>query len=104
MQEELASIICDNQEYIALAKNLTHHSHTKHIIVQHHLISEKLENQDICLKYCPTKDMIADMLTKPVARDRHQNVIKTMSLEVFDYSQSGSVEGRALDCLYSIKM
>ena len=97
-------IMCDNQGCIALAKNPTHHSRTKHINVQHHFIREKLENQEICLKYCPTEDMIADMLTKPLAKDKHQTLTKAMGLEAFDYSQSGSVEGRALDCSQLIKI
>ena len=98
VHEGLTSIMCDNQGCIALAKNLTHHSRTKHIDVQHHFISEKLENQEICLKYCPTEDMIADVLTKALANDRHQTLTKAMGLEAFNYSHSGSVEGRALDC------
>ena len=91
VQEGPTSIMCDNQGCIALAKNPTHHSRTKHIDVQHHFIREKLENQEICLKYCPTEDMIADVLTKPLAKDRHQALTKAMGLEAFDYSQSGSV-------------
>jgi hypothetical protein len=79
--------MCDNQGYIALAKNLKYHSHTKYIDVQHdHFIRGKLENQEICLKYCPTKDMTADMLIKSLANDRHQALTKTMGLEAFDYS------------------
>ena len=43
--------------------------------------------------------MIANMLTKPFANDRHQALTRVMDLEAFDNLQSGSVEGRALDCL-----
>ena len=82
---------CDNQGCITLAKNSTHQSRTKHIDVQHHFIREKLENQEICLKYCPTEDIIADVLTKPLAKDRHQALTKAMGLKAFDYSQNGSV-------------
>ena len=63
-----------------------HHSHTKHIDVQHHFIKEKLENQNICLKYYPTKDMIADVLAKPLANDRPQALTKAMDLEAFEHS------------------
>ena len=42
--------------------------------------------------------MIADMLTKPIAKYKHQTLTKTMGLEAFDYSQSESVESKALDC------
>ena len=98
VQETPTSIMCENQGCITLAKNYTHHSRTKHTDVQHHFIREKLENQETCLKYYPTKDMIVDVLTKPLAKGRHQTSTKAMDLEAFDYSQSESVKGRALDC------
>ena len=94
MQEGLIFIMCDNQGCITLAKNPTHHPHTKHIDVQHHFIRKKLENREICLKYCP----ILDVLTNPLAKNRHQALTKAMGIGAFDYSQSGSVDGRALDC------
>ena len=98
VQEGPTSIMCDNQGCIALVKNSTYHSCIKHIDVQHHFFREKLENQKICLEYCPTEGMIADVPTKPLAKDRYQTITKAMGLEAFDYSQSGNVEGRALDC------
>ena len=33
-----------------------------------------------------------------LAKGRHLTLTKAMDLEAFNYSQSGSVEGRALDC------
>ena len=33
------------------------------------------------LVYCPTEDMVADALTKPLARDRHWNLVGNMGLE-----------------------
>ena len=63
IQEGATTIMCDNQGCIALAKNPTHHSRTKHIDVQHHFIREKLESEEIRLEYCPTEDMVADVLT-----------------------------------------
>ena len=91
-QEEAAKIMCDNQGCMSLAKNPTHHSRTKHIDVQYHFIREKLETGVIELKFCPTKHMVADVLTKAVARDRHQRLMMTFGLKGFGYRQSGSVE------------
>ena len=88
VQKRLTSIMCNNQGCITLAKNPTHHSRSKHIDVQHHFIRVKLKNQDICLKYCHMGDMIADVLTKPLANDRHQTFTKAMDLESFDYSRT----------------
>jgi hypothetical protein len=91
-QEEATTIMCDNQGSMSLAKNPTHHSRTKHIDVQYHFIREKLEMKVIELKYCPTEHMVADVLTKALARDRHQRLVEAFGLKGFGYSQSGSVE------------
>ena len=91
VQEEATTIMCDNQGCISLAKNPTHHSRTKHIDVQHHFIREKLDSGVICLEYCPTQDMVADVLTKALAKERHQMLAKAMGLRGCNYSQSGSV-------------
>ena len=80
----------NNQGSMSLEKNPTHHSHTKHIDVQYHFILEKLEMMVIELKYCP-EHMVADVLKKALARDRHQRLVVTFGLEGFGYSQSGSV-------------
>lgn len=61
--------MCDNQRYIALAKNPTHHSYTKQIDIQHPFTMEKLETKEICLNYCATKDMMANVLTKALVKD-----------------------------------
>lgn len=80
VQAEATKILCDNQGCIALAKNPTHHSRTKHIDVQHHFIREKLESGEICLEYCPTEDMVADVLTKALAREQHHMLTTSMGL------------------------
>jgi hypothetical protein len=97
VQEEATSIMCDNQGCIQLAKNPMNHSRTKHIDIQHHFIKEKLETEEICLSYCPTEHMIADLLTKTLANDRHHSLSRAIGLEVFDNPQSGNVEGKILN-------
>jgi hypothetical protein len=92
VQRGATRIMCDNQGCIALAKDPKHHSRTKHIDVQHHFIREKLENREVSLLYCPTEDMVADVLTKGLARVRHEKLTKEMGLQGGNYSQSGSVE------------
>ena len=93
VQHKATTIMCDNQGSIALAKNPKHHSRTKHIDMQHHFIREKVEEEIIDLRYCPTQDMVADVLTKALAKDRHVMLCKAMKLVSFDTTQSGSVEG-----------
>jgi hypothetical protein len=92
MHEMTTTIMSDNQGSIALAKNPKHHSRTKHIDVQHHFIREKVDMEVIELKYCPTQFMVADVLTKALAKDRHEMLREGMGIVSFDTSQSGSVE------------
>ena len=56
----------DNQGCIALAKNPESHSRSKHIDVQYHYSRQLIEYKKIRLDYCSTKDMLADVLTKPL--------------------------------------
>jgi hypothetical protein len=65
-------IMCDNQGAIALVKNPVYHARTKHIEVHHYFVREKVARGAIILEYCPTEDMLADVLTKELARDRHE--------------------------------
>ena len=54
----------NNQFYISLAKNSTHHAYTKHIDVQHHFICKKVEAREIDMVYKLNQDMLTDVLTK----------------------------------------
>lgn len=59
-------LYCDNQGAIQLATNSTYHARTKHIDVKNYFIREKLAEGVIKLNYRSTKEMIADIMTKPV--------------------------------------
>ena len=45
------------------------------------------------------ENIIVDVLSKPLAKNKHRALTKTMDLEAFDYLRSRSVEGKLLDCL-----
>jgi len=70
----------DNQGALALAKNPVHHSRTKHIEIRYHFIREKVLKNEIELRYCATQNMIADILTKPLAKPSFQRLIVMMGL------------------------
>jgi transposase InsO family protein len=92
-QKKATLIMCDNQGAIALMKNPIHHSRSKHIDIQHHFIREKVEVEVIEMKYISTEHMVADVLTKALAKPRHEVLRKEMGLTLFNNKQSGSVEG-----------
>ena len=64
----------DNQGAIALAGNPGNHPRTKHISIKYHFIREAVEKTKIMLQYCPTKEMLADILTKALTKERFQEL------------------------------
>ena len=58
----------DNQGAIELSKNAKHHERTKHINIAHHFVRERVSSNEITVGYCPTQDMVADVMTKAVPR------------------------------------
>ena len=48
------------------------HARTKHIDVKIHFVREALSNGSTELIYCPTEQMVTDLLTKPISHDRFE--------------------------------
>lgn len=76
------SIRSDSQGSIALSKNSIAHSRTKHIALRHHFVREQVENGTIIMDYVPTEDMPADILTKPMSKERHLHLIKLLGMVI----------------------
>jgi len=72
--KEASKIWLDNQSALAVAKNPELHSRTKHIDIRHHFIRDCVENDVIEVHYCPTKQMIADILTKALPKHQFQEL------------------------------
>lgn len=71
-EEEAGKIYEDNQGSIALAKNPEFHKRTRHIDIRYHFVREKVEDGEVTLEYCPANDMLADLMTKPIATVQFQ--------------------------------
>ena len=67
---EATTIFEDNQSAICDTKNPQFHGRAKHIGIKYHFIREQVSSGTVKLEYCPTKEMIADMLTKGLHRDQ----------------------------------
>lgn len=61
-------ILEDNQGAICIAQNSVINSRSKHIDIKMHYIRERVAEGSINLVYCNTKEMVADIFTKPLAR------------------------------------
>ena len=71
----------DNQGTIALVKNPVAHKRTKHIDIRHHFVREEFENGTLNVQYCPTKDTLADLLTKPLSRCTFEHLRESLGMK-----------------------
>ena len=65
---EPVKIFGDNQGAIALSKDPVNRQRCKHIDIKYHFIRDALHERKIEIHYCPTTDMIADVMTKPMTK------------------------------------
>eukprot|EP00253_Pinus_taeda_P002577 PITA_02577 len=66
---QFISILCDNTSAISISKNPVMHSKTKHIPIKYHFLREQVLEQKVKLEYVPSKEQVADILTKPLPRE-----------------------------------
>jgi len=89
-QSGATEIFCDNRSAIAMTKNPTFHSRTKHIDIRYHFIQSCVSAGEIVLKTCDTTEQVADIFTKSLPQAQHE-FLKTQ-LGVCDFESRGSVE------------
>ena len=57
-------LYCNNQAAIKLIEDDNYHARTKHIDVWYHFIQYTVQSSALNMIYCPTEDMVANILTK----------------------------------------
>jgi hypothetical protein len=67
-EKDQTPIFCDNTSTIALSKNHVFHKKRKHIDTHFHFIRELVNNGDIALQLCGSRDQPADIFTKPLGK------------------------------------
>jgi len=70
----------DSQSALKLAENPEFHNRTKHIDVRYHFIRLLVETKQIELQYMPSEELVADTLTKPLAKPAFLKKRKLMNL------------------------
>jgi len=62
------TLYCDNQAALHLAEDDNYHACTKHIDIRYHFIRQTITQKQIAMEYCPTEEMMADILTKALPK------------------------------------
>ena len=63
-----------------MAQNPVNHKRTKHIDIKYLYIRESIKSGAIRLKYCPSKEMLADAMMKALAHDQFELLRDGMGL------------------------
>jgi hypothetical protein len=58
----------DNQSAILLERNgkASSSKRTKHINIRYYFVTDRIKQQELTVEWCPTGDMVADFMTKPL--------------------------------------
>ncbi len=58
----------DNRSAILLERNgkASSSKRTKHINIRYFFVMDRVAKGEVCLEWCPTGDMVADFMTKPL--------------------------------------
>ena len=83
-QLEPTTIYEDTQSTICMAKNHQFHGRSKHISIKYHFVRDQVSKGAVTLRYCPTKDMIADILTKGLSREQFVKLRKIIGIDTSD--------------------
>ncbi|KAJ3473654.1 hypothetical protein NLI96_g12893 [Meripilus lineatus] len=73
-------LLCDNQSAIALSRDNMINARTKHFDIRYHWIRELVSKNTLTIIYCPTDSMTADILTKSLARPKHDKFTAALGL------------------------
>ena len=65
-----ATVFQDNQSTMAMIeKGRSTSSRTRHIHIRYFFVKDRVESGEVVIRYLPTEDMVADILTKPLQGD-----------------------------------
>ncbi|KAJ9558089.1 hypothetical protein OSB04_012703 [Centaurea solstitialis] len=82
-------IFCDNSGAVAQAKEPREHHKSRHVLRKYHLIREIIGRGDVRICKIPTEDNVADPLTKPLARAKHESHANSIGMQYLEANGSG---------------
>ena len=70
----------DSRGAIALSKTTKDHGKVKHIDIRHHYLHELVKSKSILFEQVTSADNLADLFTKPLARDHHHRLLTLLNI------------------------
>ena len=73
---------CDNIGATYLSINPIFHARTKHLEVDFHFVRDKVQKNEVKVQFICSKDQLADILTKPLSKMRHQTLMQHLTIRL----------------------
>lgn len=73
-------LLIDNKLTINLANHPISHGRSKHIETRFHFLRDQVNKDKLLLEYCRTDLQVADIFTKPLKKDRFEELRKKMGI------------------------
>ena len=70
----------DNQGTIDFEINSGFHARSKHIDIRHHFTRESITSNEVSVQHVASEDNLADIFTKPLARQAHWNLVEKLGM------------------------
>jgi hypothetical protein len=74
------TLFLDNQSSIRLTQDEMFSQRSKHIDIQYHFTRHHVLSGNLMTFYCPTNDMLADLMTKALPHRQHEKLTEDMGL------------------------
>ena len=90
-QSSPSTLFLDNQAALNISRNPEHHGRMKHLDLRTFWLRNAVEEGHIITFHLPTDEMPADLLTKPLSRDKLVKFRILMGLSISDAHSHGGV-------------
>ena len=78
----------ENQAAMDISQNSAVNRRNKHINVRYHFSRQAIQDGEVSLTYFPIEEMIADMFTKPLGREKLDFFVKAAGLSKAESAQT----------------
>lgn len=75
-----STLLVDNQSAVQVAKNPEHHGRMKHLDIRFYWLRDVVQRGDVQIVHLPGLENVADVLTKPLARQKVQEAVGAMGI------------------------